>query len=107
MAYTTINKSSDYFNTKLYSGNAGTQALTGVGFQPDMTWIKCRSGTHATENHNLFDAVRGVTKYLIPNGTTTSTTDTNSLTAFGSDGFSLGTRTDVNGSGEYASSIFR
>ena len=98
-----INKPDLYFNTKLYSGNGSTQSITGVGFQPDMTWIKCRSGTHGTENHNLFDAVRGVTKYLIPNGTTASTTDTNSLTAFGSDGFSLGTRTDVNGSGEYAS----
>ena len=40
MAYTTINKSSDFFNTKLYTGNGGTQALTGVGFQPDWTWFK-------------------------------------------------------------------
>ena len=103
MAYTTIKKSSDYFNTKLYTGNSSTQSITGVNFQPDMTWIKARSGTHGTENHNLFDAVRGATKYLIPNGTTASTTDTNSLTAFDSDGFSLGTRTDVNGSAEYAS----
>ena len=103
MAYSNIKQPNLYFNTKLYTGNGGTNNITGVGFQPDMTWIKCRSGTHGTENHNLFDAVRGVTKYLIPNGTTPSTTDTNSLTAFGSDGFSLGTRTDVNGSGEYAS----
>ena len=35
MAYTTINKSSDYFNPKLYTGNASTNAITGVGFQPD------------------------------------------------------------------------
>ena len=98
-----IDKPSDYFNTKLYSGNASTQSITGVGFQPDMTWIKCRSGTHGTENHNLFDAVRGANFFLIPNGTTASSEDTNSLTAFNTDGFSLGTRTDVNGSGEYAS----
>ena len=35
MAYTTINKSTDHFNTKLYTGNGSSQAITGVGFQPD------------------------------------------------------------------------
>ena len=64
MAYTTINKSTDYFNTKLYTGNGGTQSLTGVGFQPDFTWVKGRS---ITEHHNLYDAVRGVTKPLYTN----------------------------------------
>ena len=97
MAYTTINKSTDYFNTKLYSGNGSTQTITGVGFQPDMVWTKARSGTSATENHNLYDAVRGATKFLIPNGTSASGTDTNSLTSFASDGFGVGTRTDING----------
>ena len=61
MAYTTIKKPSDYFNTKLYTGNGSSQSITGVGFQPDLTWIK-RSRTMVTENHNLFDAVRGATK---------------------------------------------
>jgi hypothetical protein len=37
MAYTNIDKPSDYFNTKLYTGNGGTQTITGVGFQPDLT----------------------------------------------------------------------
>jgi hypothetical protein len=40
MAYTTIKKPSDYFNTKLYTGTGVTQSITGVGFQPDWTWIK-------------------------------------------------------------------
>jgi hypothetical protein len=104
MAYTTIDDPSAYFQTALYNGNAGTQSIVNDGnsdLQPDMVWIKCRSGTHATENHNLFDSVRGANKFLIPNGTTASSTDTNSLTAFNTDGFSLGTRTDVNGSGAY------
>ena len=104
MAYTTIDDPSAYFQIALYNGNAGTQSITNDGnsnLQPDMVWIKCRSGTHAAENHNLFDSVRGANKFLIPNGTTASTTDTNSLTAFNTDGFSLGTRTDVNGSGAY------
>ena len=104
MAYSSITKPSDYFNTKLYSGNGSTNAITGVGFQPDFTWIKGRSGTYNTENHNAYDSTRGTTKYLIPNGTTASTTDANSLTAFGTDGFTLGVRGDVNGaSTEYVS----
>ena len=107
MAYTSIDNPELYFQTKLYSGNAGTQSITLDGsenMQPDMIWIKCRSGTHSTENHNLYDSVRGATKFAIPNGTTAAnSTDANSLTAFNTDGFSLGTRTDVNGSGEYCS----
>ena len=39
MAYTTINKSTLHFNTKLYTGNGGTNAQTGVGFQL-IGWLK-------------------------------------------------------------------
>jgi len=59
MAYTAINKSTAHFDTKLYSGNGATgsgQTITGLGFQPDMTWVKSR-GT--TDGHTLQDAVRG------------------------------------------------
>ena len=52
MAYTTINKSSDYFNTKLYTGNGSTNAITGVGFQPDWCWIKGRGSSNY--DHQLF-----------------------------------------------------
>jgi len=45
MAYTTINKPTDYFNTKLYTGNGRTQSITGVGFQPDLLWQKKRSNS--------------------------------------------------------------
>tara|TARA_R110001599_G_scaffold91705_1_gene240773 strand:- start:10 stop:1050 length:1041 start_codon:yes stop_codon:yes gene_type:complete len=88
MAYTTINKSTDYFNTVLYSGNGSTQSITGVGFQPDWTWIKNRNLDGY--NHNVYDAVRGVTKLLKPSGTNAEITNSTSLTAFGSDGFTLG-----------------
>ena len=41
MAYTTINKSTDHFNTKLYTGNESAgHSITGVGFQPDFLWFK-------------------------------------------------------------------
>ena len=96
MAYTTINKSTDYFNTKLYTGNGSTNAITGVGFQPDFVWIKKRDGT---SNHQLFDAVRGVTKFLESSATSPDQTDTNSLTAFGTDGFTLGSSGGENSNG--------
>jgi len=62
MAYTTINKSTDYFNTKLYTGNgSNNHAITGVGFAPDLVWAKRRDGSNG---HVLFDKVRGATKIL-------------------------------------------
>jgi len=94
MAYTTINKPSDYFNTKLYTGNGSTNAITGVGFQPDFVWLKGRTGT--AYYHQLFDAIRGTTKALYT--PVTNAEDTSSgLTAFGSDGFTVGSSPTVNG----------
>jgi hypothetical protein len=88
MAYTTINKSTDYFNTKLYSGNATARSITGVGFQPDFTWIKNRSYTH---NHVLSDAVRGSNKGLNSDTNNAEVTDSSNgyVTGFVSDGFSI------------------
>ena len=96
MAYTTINKSSDYFNTKLYTGNASTNALTGVGFQPDMVWLKSRD---FVQNHEMYDAVRTATKRIYPNLTNGEDTDTAGLTAFNSDGFTLGNSNASNKNG--------
>ena len=93
MAYTTINKSTDYFNTKLYSGNGGTQSITGVGHQPDFVWIKERS---STSDHSLFDAIRGTTKIIKSSTTDAEITRATSLTAFGTDGFTLGDNAGVN-----------
>ena len=96
MAYTTINKSTDYFNTKLYTGNSSTQALTGVGFQPDWVWLKDRS---ATSSHRLYDALRGVTKRIQSNTTAAEATEADGLTAFGTDGFTLGSNAATNNNG--------
>ena len=93
MAYTTINKSSDYFNTKLYTGNSSTNAITGVGFQPDWVWIKNRSDSY---NNALFDAVRGVTKFIASNNSDAEQTNANELTAFGTDGFTTGNANRTN-----------
>ncbi len=101
MAYTTINKSSLHFNTKLYTGTGSSNALTGVGFQPDFTWIKVRSEAN---NNELYDAVRGVTKRIYSDLDSVQDTNTAGLTAFGSDGFTVNTGHGVNkSSATYAS----
>lgn len=101
MAYTTINKSTEHFNTKLYTGNGSTQSLTGVGFQSDWTWIKGRSWTYS---HGLYDVIRGATKAIHSNSTSAEQTLSNGLTAFNSDGFSVGNHDAVNGNNNtYAS----
>ena len=97
MAYTTINKSTDYFNTKLYTGNGSTQAITGVGFQPDWVWLKDRTDG---DNHQWYDVVRGVTKSLQCNTTNGEITFSDGLTAFGTDGFTLGSNDQHNGSSD-------
>jgi len=93
MPYTTINKGSSYFNTILYTGTGASLANTGVGFQPDWVWIKSRS---AATDHGLYDAVRGVQKQLESNNVNTETTEATGLTAFGSDGFTVGALAQLN-----------
>ena len=95
MAYSSIDKGENFFNTKLYTGNNSTQNITGVGFKPDWVWVKQRGGT---TNHKTSDIVRGVTKALQPNDTDAEATDSNGITAFNSDGFSLGAGGDYNSS---------
>jgi len=101
MAYTTIKKPSDYFNTKLYNGTGSSNAVTGVGFQPDFTWIKRRNSATA---HHLHNAISGATKVLNSNTTNAESTDAQKLSSFDSDGFTVGTNGDANNSaGTFAS----
>ena len=93
MAYTTIDTSTDHFNTKLHTGNGAEQAITGIGFQPDFTWIKKRNGTAV---HYLFDAVRGATYFLNSDQTYAQQDNAQSLKSFDSDGFTLGTMAGAN-----------
>jgi len=101
MAYSSISKPSLYFNTKLYTGTGSSNALTGVGFQPGLTWIKQRN---ESRNHAWFDAVRGVTKLISSSSNGAQSTQSNGLTAFGADGFTVVSHDDVNkSSATYAS----
>ena len=95
MAYTTIDKPSDFFNTLLYTGTGSEHAISGVGFTPNMVWLKCRSNG---ANHWIFDTVRGATKNIYPSSTAAEATEAQSLKSFASDGYTLGTESDINGS---------
>ncbi len=91
----TINNGKLYFNTKLYTGNGGTQSITGVGFQPDFVWIKKIAGGTA-RNHILTDVVRGATTCLSSSLADADFDNANGLTAFGTDGFTVGSYDSVN-----------
>jgi hypothetical protein len=90
----TVVQGDDYFNTVLYTGNGSTQSITGVGFQPDLVWIKKRTTGTANTATNVFDAVRGAGKPLFTSSTSAELTGR--LTAFGSDGFTVDSDNAVN-----------
>jgi hypothetical protein len=89
----TIAAGSTAMDVKLYTGNGSTQTISGLNFDPDLVWIKGRSG--ATD-HALYDTVRTATKQLESNTTTAETTEATGLTAFATGGFSLGALAQVN-----------
>ena len=92
MAYTTIKKPSDYFNTKLYTGDdVDGRAITGVGFQPDFSWVKARSSAFS---HYVIDAIRydsGASKYLKLDSSSSAADETPSgagwISTLNSDGY--------------------
>jgi len=79
----------DSFNTVLYSGNSSSShSITGVGFQPDLTWIKNRSANAAQW---ITDSVRGAGKGLQGQSTDAELTSLPELmSSFNSDGFTVG-----------------
>ena len=97
MAYTDIDDPSAYFQTALYTGDGNAQTITNDGnsdLQPDWVWISMRS--HA-DNKIWYDSVRGVTKRLVSNLSSAEATVSDMVTAFNSDGFSVGTNSNVTG----------
>jgi len=98
MAYTTIDNPELYFQTKLYTGNGSTNAITLDGdenMQPDLVYLKRRDDGGPPM---FFDAIRGATKRLQTNNADAEATGSQQLTAFGSDGFTVGTNEDANDS---------
>ena len=94
MAYSTIAKSSSFFNSTIYTGNGTVDtALTTGTFQPDLTWFKNR-GT--TESHMWMDAVRGATYYIQSNSTAAEGNSSDKISAFTSTGVTLGSGAETN-----------
>ena len=96
MAYTTIDDSEAYFQVKLYTGNGSTQSLTlgdDTDMQPDLVFIK---GRDIAAGGNVSDSVRGVNKQIQTASGVAQETLTTCVTAFNSDGFSLGSNGNVN-----------
>ena len=102
MAYTTINKSTAHFNTKLYTGNGSNgYSISGVGHQPDLVWIKSRSA--GSTEHHLMDVLQGwgTGSSDTPNISSNNTSAAYSRNIFSSnnvnaDGFELNDYSDTN-----------
>ena len=91
-----IDKSSDYFNPVIYNGTGNTLSITSLDFAPNWVWIKRRNGN---AGHKLQDSVRGAAKQLTSNNTNAEQSNSDIVTSLNSNGFTLSTNTDVNGSG--------
>ena len=100
MAYTDIDKPTDYFETELYSGSSSDVTMNALDFQPDWVWLKkiSSSGDNLT-----YDSVRGTNKRLTINGTDEEvdrSSNNDELKSFNSDGWTLGTyNSNVTGAG--------
>jgi len=85
------------FNIETYTGNASTNSITGLGFSPNLIWLKERSGT---DRHVLIDTIRGANSQLSSNDNNAETTYSSNLDSFETDGFTLGSASETNGNGE-------
>jgi hypothetical protein len=99
MAYTTIKKPSDYFNTKIFTGDGSLpRAITGVGHQSDFVWLKNRDVGY---QHQLYDSVRGTSAGVLYSSLSDAEDSTYQMSSFDSDGYTMGSQMGaVNGSGE-------
>jgi hypothetical protein len=93
----TIVKGNTVMDATLYTGNGSTQTITNAaGFKPDLVWDKRRD---SAGNHGLFDSVRGAGNWISSNATNAETSGVNGVSAFNSNGFSVGSHPDYNTNG--------
>ena len=104
-AYTTIDDPSAFFKCQLYTGTGSSNAITfndtDTDMQPDLVWCKQRSSPAASSA--LVNSVTGVDKFMASNASTAEVDDAYNVTAFGSDGFTVGASSgsaDINVSSE-------
>ena len=95
--YTSINDGTAYFQPTIYTGNGNNgKVITNYGnsnLQPDWLWGKCRN---LTQNHNVFDTSRGLSSRLTADQTAAANSDSTTITAVSSDGFTLGSSNNLN-----------
>ena len=95
-----------YFNPVIWTGDgvaagSGGNPISGLGFQPDLVWIKARTKTGGNSGVPwLFDSTRGTTAALQGNATSAESTDTEGVLSFDVDGFTLGSSASMNNSGD-------
>ena len=92
-AYTTIDDPGLHMKVKLYTGTGSSNAITGIGFQPDLIWTATRN---EAEIHPMNDSVNGINNYLRSNAHDTLETAGSNITAQGSDGYTVGTENRFN-----------
>ena len=88
--YTTVNKSTDYFDVKLYTGSGSDQTLPGLGFTPDFVWLKPRN---FADNHRLINKIQWTStdSNQVSSNNNNASNDQNIINAFTSDGYTLTT----------------
>ena len=92
----TIQKPSKYMDVVAYTGTGASNSISSLGFSPDLVWIKNRGGA---TSHAIYDTTRGTGSQLSSDTTGDAVTSSTGLTAFGSNGFTVGTSSLVNTSG--------
>ena len=79
-----------------YNGTSSNVIYPGfLNFQPDFVWTKSRNSVNS---HQLFDSVRGATFAIESDTAFAQSEETTALTSFDSNGFSLGSSSNVNSS---------
>ena len=99
-AQTDTNISEKQCGAVLYTGNGGSNAITGLGFQPDLVWMKQRS-SGSTFSNGVVDSSRGASLGTYFNRTNADTDFSSDFSSFDNDGFTLasGSAANINNSG--------
>tara|TARA_R100001163_G_scaffold60394_1_gene49675 strand:+ start:2329 stop:3384 length:1056 start_codon:yes stop_codon:yes gene_type:complete len=91
MSFTNIDDPSAYFHTQLYTGTGSSHSVTNDAnagdFKPDWVWLKERS---STGGNKIYDSTRGVQEAIQTQSSGAETTTAQGLTAFNTDGFTVG-----------------
>jgi len=97
----------DVFSTDVYTGNETEKTIVNgidLANEGGLVWAKNRV---IAFNHNLYDTVRGVGKYLVSNNTSAEAIDAQTLKSFNSNGFTLGSAVGGNHNSATVAFTFR